>query len=83
MKREVPYESVQRQNKFQMKKQKLDEKNKRWKSKIIDKHLGIINKVNEINSNKDKAVKIAKQLSLLNNHISDGSPNRDLVYSFK
>ena len=78
----MSFDTLARHNNFLNKKQKLDEKNKRWKSKIIDKHIGIISKVNEINSKKDKAVRIAHQLSLLNTNISDASPNRDLIYSF-
>ena len=82
MKRELPFDSVQRQNRFLIKKKKLDEKNKKWKSKIIDKHMDIIQKVNEINLKKDKAIKIAKQLEMINKQGSDYSPNKDLVYSF-
>ena len=82
LKREISYNSVERQNKFLVKKLKLDEKNKRWKSKIISKHQNIIEKVNDINFKKNRAVKIVQQLELINRNIDEPERNRDLTYTY-
>lgn len=70
LKKPTSISTVERHNNFLKSKKKVERQAQKWKNKIMDKHIKIYEKVDEIKYKKDQAIKIVQDLEILNKYTS-------------